>query len=127
MRTGSEAIAPRIAARWEIDLSAGARTSPTSAPAGSKRMFTAISSRPRNREAEVADQLPCALCVLLAADPQRDDALVIVLGRGKRHIDDVDTCAPERERYLGDDAGAVWDRRAKLVDWLPPGPACKTA
>ena len=28
MRTGSAAIAPRIAARWEIDLSVGGRSSP---------------------------------------------------------------------------------------------------
>ncbi len=36
IRTGSEAIAPRIAARWEIDLSAGGRRVPRRREAGGK-------------------------------------------------------------------------------------------
>jgi hypothetical protein len=39
MRTGSAAIAPRIAARWEIDLSVGGRSSPRRRSAG-RRLAT---------------------------------------------------------------------------------------
>ena len=39
MRTGSEDIAPSSAARWEIDLSAGARIEPESPREGSKRIL----------------------------------------------------------------------------------------
>ena len=35
MGTGSDAIAPTIAARWEIDLSGGAATLPRRRPDGS--------------------------------------------------------------------------------------------
>src|SRR5579875_3498368 len=104
MRTGSEAIAPSSAARWEIDLSAGARRRPERPRAGSKRMFMLPASCPpaaggdacsarsceRHRKAERDDQLARARGGVLAGDPQRDDALAVV-GRGReREIEDVD-------------------------------------
>src|SRR6476469_4434473 len=105
MRTGSEAIAPSSAARWEIDLSAGARSSPLSACAGSKRRFiapprSATRSCARHREAEAGDQLLRAHGGLRAADPQRDAPLAIVLGGRQGHVEDVDACATEGQRDL---------------------------
>src|SRR5580704_2564916 len=114
MRTGSEAIAPSSAARWEIDLSAGARSSPDSARAGSKRMFIGRPSCLHDGEAEVGDQLPSARGWALAADPQRDDPLAVVLGGREHHVEDVHAGAAERERDLGDHAGAVGHRDAQL-------------
>src|SRR5271166_6495993 len=105
MRTGSEAIAPSRAARWEIDLSAGARSLPESPPAGSKRMFIGgFRSCPRHREAELGDQRERTLDVLLAGDPQRDDTLAVVFGGRQRHVDDVDASAAARERDVGNHA-----------------------
>src|SRR5580704_11161072 len=102
MCTGSEAIAPSSAARCEIDLSAGARSAPESPCAGSKRMFIATHSCLHDREAEGGDQLSGASGVLVAGDPQRHDALTIVLGRREHHVEDVDAGAAESERDLGD-------------------------
>ena len=53
--------------------------------------------------------------LLLAADPQRDDALASVARGRERHVDDVDLRVTERERDLGDRARAVGDRGAQLV------------
>src|SRR5205085_11196823 len=93
MRTGSDAMAPSSAARWEMDLSGGGRSSPESPRAGSKRMFmeppSCLRSGPGHGEAEAGDQLLRARGVIVAGDPQRDDALPVVLGRRQRHVDDV--------------------------------------
>ena len=64
--------------------------------AGSKRLFMAPPSCPRHGKAELADQPLGALEMLVAADPQRDDPLAIVLRGRERHVDDVDTRAAER-------------------------------
>ncbi len=69
MRTGSEAIPPSRAARWEIDLSEGARSSPERLRAGSKRMFIALPSCRGDREAQVRDQSLGASGVLVTGDP----------------------------------------------------------
>ena len=79
IRTGSDAIAPSSAARWEIDLSGGAAGRPESPLAGSKRSFNAYRSRPNHREAEVGDQRLRAGGVLIPADPQRNHPLAVVL------------------------------------------------
>src|ERR1700684_238712 len=110
MRTGSEAIAPNSAARWEIDLSAGARSSPESPCAGSKRMFIATPSCLHDREAERGDQLSRSLGVLVAGDPQRHHALTIVLRRREHHVEDVDAGAAKSERDLGDHPRAIGHR-----------------
>src|SRR2546427_4345168 len=106
MRTGSDAMAPSSAARWEIDLSGGAGSSPESPRAGSKRIFmehpSCPRSRPRHGEAEVGDQLLRPRCTIVAGDPQRDDALAVVLRGRERHVDDVDARAAERKRDLRD-------------------------
>src|SRR3979411_2341155 len=106
MRTGSEAIAPRRAARWEMDLSAGARSSPDSPRAGSKRMFMTCPSCPGDGEAEVGDHPLGAPGVLVARYPQGDDALAVVLRRRQGHVDDVDAVAAEPQGDLGDHPGA---------------------
>src|SRR5207245_7890776 len=98
IRTGSEAIAPSSAARWEIDLSGGALSSPDSLPAGSKRMLTAARSCARHREAQPRDQLERARGFFVSADPQRDDPLAVVRGGGERHVGDVHAGAAERQR-----------------------------
>ena len=89
MRTGSEAIAPSSAARWEIDLSAGARTSPESPRAGSKRMFMGWRSCFHDREAEVGDTASARAACCSPRDPQRHHALAVVLGGREHHVDDV--------------------------------------
>ena len=54
--------------------------------------------------------------VLVAADPERDAALPEVRRGAERHVHDVDTRAPERERDVGDHARAVGDHRPQLED-----------
>src|SRR6202043_1149125 len=73
-------------------------------------------SRACHREAELRDQLLRAPHVLLAADPQRDHPLAIVLGGRERHVLDAHALAPERERDLRDHTRTVRHRRAQLVD-----------
>src|SRR5450759_24137 len=118
MRTGSEAIAASRAARWEIDLSAGARSSPDSPRAGSKRMFMMLPSCPGDREAEVGDHPLGPRGVIVAFDPQGDDALAVVLRRREGHVDDVDAGAAERQGDLGDHPGTVGHGGPQLVDRL---------
>src|ERR1700736_990439 len=107
MRTGSEAIAPSRAARWEIDLSAGARSPRDSPRAGSKRMFMTCPSCPGDGKAEVGDHPLGPPGVLVARYPQGHDALAVVLRGRQGHVDDVDAVAAERERDLGDHARPV--------------------
>src|SRR3984957_14223034 len=106
MRTGSEAMAPSSAARWEMDLSAGARSSPDSPRGGSKRMFIGWRSCLHDGEAQPGDQLLGARGLLLPADPNRHNPPAVG-GRGREdHVEDVDAGVAECERDLGNDAGA---------------------
>ena len=61
-----------------------------------------------------ADELLGAPRLVLAGDPQRDDALAHVGCRVQRHVGDVDARAAELERELRDHARSVRHRRAQL-------------
>ena len=67
------------------------------APPQAVRMGRSACSCPRHRESELADELLGAARLLLAGDPQRDDALAHVGRRVQRHVGDVDA-RPGRAR-----------------------------
>src|SRR4029078_6750754 len=84
-RTGVSPIAPKIAARWEIDLWAGGVSSPSRRDAGSKRTVVWVAMSGAHREAEVGQELLRARRGV-RADPQGDLAAGEVGGRRERHV-----------------------------------------
>ena len=111
-RTGAALIAPSSAARCEIDLSGGGSSVPrTAGPGPEAGVHARDTGSPRSATSASAWAARSAPAIQRMIVARR-----LVRRRVERHVDDVDRRAPERERDLGDDAGAVGDRDAQLAD-----------
>ena len=109
------AIAAKRAARWEIDLSGGGVSEPSSGPEGAKRVGAhaldpaALAVWPSSRITSTAR------AASLSPATQSEIAPRAHVGGGlERHVLDVHALAAKRQRDLGDHAWLVLDGDSKL-------------